>query len=76
VSSVGFTAIRRDRSEGLSDVSSKCESNIAQRDIQGWFNSDGLRTSFDDRAGSCWESDDDGGSRGEGLVVIDGRKEW
>ncbi len=35
-----------------------------------------LRTSFDDRAGSCWESDNDGGSGGESLMMVDGREEW
>jgi len=35
-----------------------------------------LRTSLDFGAGSCWESDDDGGSGGEDLVVVDGCEEW
>jgi len=34
-----------------------------------------LCTSFDDGVSSCWESDDDGGSGGKGLMVVDGRKE-
>ncbi len=34
-----------------------------------------LSTSFDNQMSSCWESNDNGRSGGEGLVMIDGRKE-
>ena len=34
-----------------------------------------LSTSFDNRMSSSWKSDDDGRSGGEGLVVVDARKE-
>ena len=61
--------------EGFSDSSCEREPDVTQRDVRGWFNSNGLRTSFDDRMDSCWESDDDGGSGGESLVVVEGREE-
>ena len=70
-----FAAERGNGREGFSDASSKGESNVAQRDVWGWFDSNGLRTSFDNGAGSCWESDDDGGCGREGLVVVKGREE-
>ncbi len=73
---IGFAAIGGNGCEGFSDASSKRESDVAQRDVRGWFDSNGLRTSFDNGAGSCWESDNDGGSGGEDLVVVDGCKEW
>ncbi len=72
---IGFAAVGRNGCEGFSDASLKRESNIAQRDVWGWFNLNGLRTSFDKGAGSCWESNDDGGSGEESLVVVDGGKE-
>ncbi len=72
---IGFAAIGGNGREGFSDASLERELDVAQRDVRGWFNLNGLRASFDDRAGSCWESDDDGGSGGEGLVVVDGGKE-
>ena len=72
---IGFAAEGGNRREGFSDASLEREPDVAQRDVRGWFNSNGLRTSFDGRAGSCWESNDDGRSRGEGLVVVDGGKE-
>ncbi len=69
---IGFSAEGGNRREGFSDASLEREPDVAQRDVQGWFNLNGLRASFDDGAGSCWESNDDGGSRGESLVVIEG----
>ncbi len=72
---IGFVAVGGNGCEGFSDASLEGEPDVAQRDVRGWFDSNGLRASFDDRVGSCWESDDDGGSRGEGLVVVDGGKE-
>src|SRR6266404_1203712 len=62
--------------EGFPDASLERESNVAYRYVQGWFNLYGLCTSFDDRTCSCWKSDDDGRSGGEGLVVVDGCEEW
>src|SRR6266404_6092893 len=62
--------------EGFPDASLERESNVAYRYVQGWFNLYGLCTSFDDRTSSCWKSDNDGRSGGEGLVVVDGREEW
>src|SRR6266404_80731 len=73
---IGFIAIGRNGCEGFSDSSRKREPDITQRNVLGWFDSNGLRTSFNDGAGSCWESDDDSGSGGEDLVVVDGCKEW
>ncbi len=58
------------------DASLEREPDVAQRNVRRWFDSNGLRTSFDSGVGSCWESDDDGGSGGESLVVIEGREEW
>ena len=68
---IGFAAKGGNGREGFSDASSKRESYVAQRDVRRWCDSNGLRTSFDNGAGSCWESDDDGGSGGEGLMVVD-----
>ncbi len=76
MSPIGFTAKRRNGGESFSDTSLKSESDVAQGNVQGRFNSNSLCTSFDDGASSCWKSNDDGGSRGEGLVVVDGREEW
>src|SRR6266404_1649298 len=72
---IGFAAEGGNGCEGFPDSSHEREPDVTQRDVWGWFNSNGLRTSFDNRAGSCWESDDDGGSRGESLVVVEGREE-
>ncbi len=72
---IGFAAIGGNGRESFLDASLERELDVAQRDVWGWFNSNGLRASFDDRAGSCWESNDDGGSGGKGLVVVDGGKE-
>ncbi len=69
---IGFAAVGGNGREGFSNALLEGEPDVAQRDVQGWFDSNGLRTSFDNGAGSCWESDNDGGSGGEGLVVVDG----
>jgi len=75
VAPIGFAAEGGNRREGFSDASLERELDVAQRDVRGWFNSNGLHASFDDGAGSCWESNDDGGSGGESLVVVEGCEE-
>src|SRR6266404_9922607 len=72
---IGFAAIGGNGCERFSDSSRERKPDVTQRDVSRGFNSNGLRTSFDDRAGSCWESDNDRGSGGKGLVVVDGGKE-
>src|SRR6266404_2603893 len=69
-------AKRRNGGESFSDTSLKSKSDVAQGNVQGRFDLNSLHTSFDDGASSCWESNNNGGSRGEGLVVIDGHEEW
>ena len=73
---ISFAAEGGNRREGFSDSLREREPDVTQRDVRGWFDSNGLRTSFDNGAGSCWESNDDGGSGGESLVVVEGREEW
>ncbi len=68
-------AIRRNRGEGFPDTSLEGEPDVAKRDVRRWFNLNCLSASFDNRTSSCWKSNDDGRSREEGLVVIDGCKE-
>ncbi len=75
MASIGFTAVGGNGCEGFSDAPHEREPDVSQGDVSRWFDSNGLRTSFDGRAGSCWESDDDGRSGGKGLVVVDGGKE-
>ncbi len=69
---IGFATVGGNGCEGFSDASLESESNIPQRDFRQWFNLNGLRASFDDGVGSGWESDDDGGSGGKGLMMVDG----
>jgi len=75
VAPIGFTTVGGNGCEGFPDASLVSKSNIAQRDVWRWFDSNSLHASFDDGVGSCWESDNDGGSRGKSLLVVDSRKE-
>jgi len=75
VAPIGFAAEGGNGREGFLDALLERELDVAQRDVQGWFDSHGLRTGFDNGAGSCWESDDDRGCGREGLVVVKGHEE-
>ena len=68
-------AIRRNRGEGFPDTSLEGEPDVAKRDVRRWFYLNCLSTHFDDGVSSYWESNDDGRSWGESLVVVEGRKE-
>ena len=72
---IGFTAEGGNGRESFSYSSREREPDVTQRDVRGWFDSNSLRTSFDNRAGSCWKSDDDRRSGVEGLVVVESREE-
>jgi len=75
VSSVGFTAVRGNVGECFSNASFEGEPDVAKGNVRRWFYLNCLSTHFDDGVSSYWESNDDGRSWGESLVVVEGRKE-